>query len=264
MPDKQFGKGFAQKHFADKQFATATQGRAVALLPAVVTVAGQTITVTRGSERLVQLVPAVVSVNGQTLQVSRGREVDLTPAVVTVSGQLIGVFRGGRQVDLIPAQVALLGVQLLLARGREVNLIPAQVDVAGATLSITRGSELEVGYLDAKVIVLPARKLVNKASAIYPGNNSILRLENLVDREKNPVTIASVTLQSFLDATGDTPSGLSLPLTLQHTTEGNYEAALPNSIDLTPGNVYKAKVRAVAGSVTGEWTETVLAMRRVA
>jgi hypothetical protein len=257
-----FGKGFAQKVWADKAFATLSEGRQVTLVPGVITLAGQTLEVVRGSENNISLVPGVITLAGQTVEVSRGRTVDLTPAMTTLTGGTVAVLFGGLQLELVPGQIALLGVPLTVSRGRTVELIPALVTLAGQTMTIERADTR--GWLSARVIVLPQVRVHANASGIYLGNDAVLQLQELVDRNDVPVTTATVTLDNMVDENGDAPSGLSFPMSLQHAADGTYEARLPYSIGLTAGRLYKATVRAVSSSIVAEFTETVLAMRRAA
>ena len=99
-------------------------------------------------------------------------------------------------------------------------------------------------------------------SVIYSGNDSRIILRGLKDRAGAFITAASVTLISFLDRNGSAVSGITVPGTLNHVTDGDYELLLPNAIDVRPERRYSAIVRAEYSGLRGEWHETVLCTNR--
>lgn len=263
MPDKHFGKGFAAKHFAQDHFATSSTARVVDCNVAIITVTAQQATVVRASERVVDCSVALVAVIGQAATIGRGRTVNCNTAQVSVTAQTAQILRGGRHVDATPGLIAVQALPAAVVRARTVQARVATIQIVTHSATVVRGSN--VGYLAAnKVVFLPEVKPHNKCSGLYIGSDSILMLQGLVNRDGEPVTDAEVTLETFVDAAGLPVAGISLPLTLLHVSDGDYEAAIPDEIGLMAGHVYKATVRADRASIVKTWTETVLALRAVA
>lgn len=96
---------------------------------------------------------------------------------------------------------------------------------------------------------------MNVDSALYVGNTTISQL-TLTDRAGNPITDATVTLESLEDADGNSVSGLSVPLSMPHTAGGVYEGTIPATAGIVAGKIYSGVMKAVAGSQVGQWTET--------
>lgn len=113
MSDKQFGKGFAQKHFADKHFpgsAAAGGGltidvnpaiittygnaaRVIAVSPAIVTTTAESTVLSTGG-RLLVVNPALLATEGETQNVVLGRTVVVNPSVVQTAAQDLNLVLG--------------------------------------------------------------------------------------------------------------------------------------------------------------------------
>lgn len=102
-------------------------------------------------------------------------------------------------------------------------------------------------------------------SVAFVDNDATLLVTGLRSRTGALVDYAVVTLQSLVDArTGVAVTGISLPVTLTSTGQGNYEVLLPRTAGFVAGRSYYATIRAVAAGVQAEWRETILAKLRVA
>lgn len=97
------------------------------------------------------------------------------------------------------------------------------------------------------------------ASVWYINTTMLLRLDALVDQDGDPVTAATVEMTKCVDCDGNTPDGLSLPLTLSHTADGTYEAELDADIELTEFDVLTATIVATEpAGATREWEDTIV------
>ena len=91
----------------------------------------------------------------------------------------------------------------------------------------------------------------------YVNSTMIIRLNDLVDQDGDPVETATVEMTECVDCDGNTPSGLSLPVTLTHDSEGTYEATLDDEIEIEAGETLYAKIVATAGATTREFNTTI-------
>lgn len=105
---------------------------------------------------------------------------------------------------------------------------------------------------------------MSTSSFIYVNNDSLIVLKRLTDRNGVPVTTATVTLESLVDNDGNAVDGVMVPGTLNHTSDGNYELLVARTAGVVAGQTYYATVRALYSGLQGEWTETVIAKRRIA
>lgn len=103
-----------------------------------------------------------------------------------------------------------------------------------------------------------------RSSVLFLETDHVVALEKLVDEDNVPVTTAIVELIELKDAAGADVTGLTLPIPMPHTSDGDYLGALPDSIVVSAGSIYKAKVRAVANGFTLTLVETLLARAGVA
>jgi len=104
-----------------------------------------------------------------------------------------------------------------------------------------------------------------QSSYVYIGNDSLVVLTGLKTRSGALITDAVVNMTAFVDRNGTAVSGVSLPLQLNHIGSGNYEAVMSKSVAVVVGKTDTATIVAVAASgLTGEWFETVVAMKRAA
>ena len=101
-------------------------------------------------------------------------------------------------------------------------------------------------------------------SKMYVDNSHTIRLDGLVDASGSYVNDATVTMESFTDKAGNAVSGVSVPLTMAYvaTSNGRYEGALSESLEISRQKVYTATVKAISGSTQGQWTEQIIAVRR--
>lgn len=100
------------------------------------------------------------------------------------------------------------------------------------------------------------------ASAIYVGNTSVLVVSGVKDRAGTAITDAVVSLVELVDNRGRAVTGVTLPVTCDHISDGTYEGEIPAGLDISAGRVYRATVTAVANGVTAEWEETLIAQKR--
>lgn len=89
--------------------------------------------------------------------------------------------------------------------------------------------------------------------ALYVGTDSVVQLAGLTDHEGAAVTDATVTATLYR---GETEIWSD---TLGHVGEGTYEAAVPDTLDMTAGEVVRWRVSAAAGELNAvyEWRERV-------
>lgn len=104
-------------------------------------------------------------------------------------------------------------------------------------------------------------------STLYVGDNThLVELVGLEDSDGTVDTGATVELTALVDArTGDTVTGVTLPLAMAHVSAGLYRATLPHGLSATAGRKYLATIRASGSqNFEGEWTEVLIAKRRAA
>lgn len=99
-------------------------------------------------------------------------------------------------------------------------------------------------------------------STIYVNNDALIELVGLTDGDGNVVTGASVSLTSFTDRLGNEVSGLTLPITLSHVSAGLYRGSISDAAAIVDGQIYKATIQAISGSLQGEWIEKMVAKSR--
>jgi len=93
------------------------------------------------------------------------------------------------------------------------------------------------------------------------GNDSTIKLNGLKDQEGNAVTNATVEI-TIQDFSGSNVSGVTQPISLSHTSDGDYEADLDKSIDVKAGQYYYMEITATSGNADAKWSETVKAENR--
>ena len=100
-------------------------------------------------------------------------------------------------------------------------------------------------------------------SIVYIGDNShILRLVGLVDETGEPQESATVQVTAIQRHNLNTNvPGISLPITLNHVSGGNYEGQLSHEADFSRG-VYIATFVAESDGLHAEWRETLIAVAR--
>lgn len=101
-------------------------------------------------------------------------------------------------------------------------------------------------------------------SEYFVGNTMVARLSSLVDHNNNIVTSATVTLETLEETDGTAVTGVTLPLAMSHIASGLYEAEVSSAAAVTAGKQYYGTIKAVDGTATGEWRETLVAKTRVA
>jgi hypothetical protein len=100
------------------------------------------------------------------------------------------------------------------------------------------------------------------SSVWYINTTMILRLESLVDQDGDPIEDATVEMTECVDCDGNTPGELTLPLTLTHTADGNYEATIDADVEVEDGARLTATIVATeTGGATREWQETITVRR---
>lgn len=85
----------------------------------------------------------------------------------------------------------------------------------------------------------------------HKDNTSTIRLSGLYDElEGQYVSDAQVRIVEILDANGDTPAGIVLPVTLAYETgtNGSYAGSMDPPPDAEHGDVYFAAVEVESGS----------------
>jgi hypothetical protein len=94
---------------------------------------------------------------------------------------------------------------------------------------------------------------MSRHSIYYVGNSMLARLDGLRDNAGDYQSDATVTIESITDADGVEVEGASFPLSMGYVsdTDGRYEAALPDDLEVTDGAWYDATIKAIGadGSV---------------
>jgi hypothetical protein len=90
-------------------------------------------------------------------------------------------------------------------------------------------------------------------SLVYDDNTGYLILggtDPLEDSEAPgvPITTATVTLESITTLDGVAVAGMSFPTAMPHVSGGKYRCKVPDTLNVTPGTVYEARVQVLAGS----------------
>lgn len=106
--------------------------------------------------------------------------------------------------------------------------------------------------------------MTSLTSSFYVGNDSVLVVDGLKDRDGNAVLGAAVSLISFTDSSGNTPTGITLPAAFAEIGAGRYELALSRSIGVRRDKTYSFIVTATAAGLQGKWIETFIARNRAA
>jgi hypothetical protein len=104
-------------------------------------------------------------------------------------------------------------------------------------------------------------------SVLYIGDNThVVELVDLVDHLDVVQTDANVQMTALVDKiTGETVTGVTLPLDMLHVAAGLYRATLPHALSATVGRTYLATIKAVGSQgFRGEWIETLIARARAA
>lgn len=102
-------------------------------------------------------------------------------------------------------------------------------------------------------------------SQVYVGDNShVIEVEDLKDFAGAIQTDAAVNLTALVERDGKKEvSGVTLPITLDHISQGLYRGTIPYEADFEVGRAYQATVKAVGTQgFRAEWLETVIAKRR--
>lgn len=99
------------------------------------------------------------------------------------------------------------------------------------------------------------------ATAIYIGNDHVVKLEGLEDQDGNAVTSATVKAR-ILDLNYDDVSGLSWPLTLSHDGGGTYSAVLDKAVSLTRNSRHYLQITAAQGGTEATWRLPLKAQER--
>jgi hypothetical protein len=159
MADRHFGKGFAQKHFAEKQFAADAgppSGLTVEASTATILTTGQQAAVTLGSSRIVSATAAVITTTAQPANVSRGLTVKATAALVTTTAQQAAVSAGGRLVSALPALIATQALPANVSTGRLVAATTAAITTVGQPATIALGAGAPAAYVVSLKGLMPS------------------------------------------------------------------------------------------------------------
>jgi len=101
---------------------------------------------------------------------------------------------------------------------------------------------------------------------IFVGQNSHVFMLRNVRNMKNDELIndAVVLLRSVDDISGVTVSGVSFPLVMPSSGDGEYSVTVPSSADFQKKTLYKAYIVATAiGGIEGEWRPSTVAKERI-
>lgn len=100
---------------------------------------------------------------------------------------------------------------------------------------------------------------------LYVNNDMVISFEGSGKlTNSNDVAITNATVEvTIYESDGTTEvSGATWPITFTHNGDGEYEATLPNDMEITAGTIYYVKITAVVGGTDAEWTGFVKAKER--
>lgn len=84
------------------------------------------------------------------------------------------------------------------------------------------------------------------STVYYTASDMALKLEGLKNAATgDPITDATVTLETLVNCDGETPDGITLPLAMTHTGSGDYAAEIPSELDVYVGETLFATIKAV-------------------
>jgi hypothetical protein len=97
---------------------------------------------------------------------------------------------------------------------------------------------------------------------IFIGNDSLISVPSLVDSDGAPITSASVEA-TLLDMDTLVPvPGITWPVSLSHSENGNYEGIIDKSVQVVRLNKYILHITATSGTADAEWNRELMCVWR--